>query len=313
MTLSLDNGADQSPFARLARKIAPDSTLLRAWTLHGGISAQVTAMEIQQADGETRRLIVRQHGAADFARNPNIAADEFALLRVLHDAGLPAPAPCLVDQSGELFATPVVVVEYIDGESLFTLDAEPDLVPRLAAQLAQIHQVKCSSGALAFLPQQDDLVAAKLNNRRTALDESLEEEGRIRETLAAAWPWPGRNAVGLLHGDYWPGNVLWREGRLVGVIDWEDAALGDPLADLGNSRLEVLWAFGVDAMRHFTDEYVSHMPVDRANLPYWDLYAALRHIPHISAIADGDAAAEAQLRQRHRLFVAQAFACLSSG
>jgi aminoglycoside phosphotransferase (APT) family kinase protein len=38
----------------------------------------------------------------------------------------------------------------------------------------------------------------------------------------------------VLHGDYWPGNVLWRDGRLVGVIGWEEAAFGDPLADLAN-------------------------------------------------------------------------------
>jgi aminoglycoside phosphotransferase (APT) family kinase protein len=45
-------------------------------------------------------------------------------------------------------------------------------------------------------------------------------------------PSPARFALlSLLHGDYWPDNTLWRDGRLVCVIDWEDAALGDPLAD----------------------------------------------------------------------------------
>ena len=104
-----------------------------------------------------------------------------------------------------------------------------------------------------------------------------------------------------------PATCLWRDGRLVGVIDWEDAARGDPLADLANSRLEILWAFGDDAMHDFTRRYAALTPIDGSNLPYWDLYAALRHIPHIRAIAADDAAAEAQLRERHRLFVAQAF------
>ncbi len=84
---------DTAAFARLAQKIAPGSTLLRAWALHGGISARVTALDIKHGDGQTQTLIVRQHGAVDLARNPNIAADEFALLRVLHDAGLPTPTP----------------------------------------------------------------------------------------------------------------------------------------------------------------------------------------------------------------------------
>ena len=29
----------------------------------------------------------------------------------------------------------------------------------------------------------------------------------------------------LLHGDFWPGNILWRDGRLVAVIDWEKRPL----------------------------------------------------------------------------------------
>ncbi|MBE0338234.1 hypothetical protein [Paenibacillus sp. 23TSA30-6] len=50
-----------------------------------------------------------------------------------------------------------------------------------------------------------------------------------------------------------------------------------PLADLANGRLEMLWAFGIDAMNDFTREYKTVMPaVDFTNLPYWDFYAALR-------------------------------------
>ena len=55
---------------------------------------------------------------------------------------------------------------------------------------------------------------------------------RIRDMLASAWPFPRPNPPALLHGDYWPGNILWKDGRLAAVIDWEDACLGDPLVDL---------------------------------------------------------------------------------
>ena len=131
--------------------------MLRAWTPHGGISARVTALDIKHGDGQTQTLIVRQHGAVDLARNPNIAADEFALLRVLHDAGLPTPTPYYLDQSGELFATPVVVIEYIEGESVFTLADAPDLMPQFATQLAMIHRVDCVGETLAFLPSRTSL------------------------------------------------------------------------------------------------------------------------------------------------------------
>jgi aminoglycoside phosphotransferase (APT) family kinase protein len=301
---------DSTTFARLARKMAPGSTLLRAWTLHGGVSAQVTAIELQHADGTTRKLTVRQHGAADRARNPQVAADEFALLRIVHGAGVPAPAPYYLDQSGEIFETPAVVLAYIEGETVFALADIPDLLPQFARQLAAIHRIDRASHDIAFLPDHAAHWGSIIGHRPARLDDSL-SEGRIRDALEAAWPWTQRNTSCLLHGDYWPGNILWRDGQLVGIVDWEDAAIGDPLADIAISRLDLLWAFGMDAMVRFTCEYAVLAPIDFTSLAYWDLCAALRPAGRLGDWAS-DEAAEARMRERHGLFVAQALEQLSS-
>jgi aminoglycoside phosphotransferase (APT) family kinase protein len=300
---------DTSAFARLARKMAPDGTLLRAWALHGGVSARVTAIELQHADGQAQKLIVRQHGAADLVRNPQVAADEFRLLRIVHDAGVPAPAPYYLDQSGEFFETPVVVLEYIEGETVFALADAPDLLPQFARQLAAIHRIDCASHDISFLPDHAAHWGGIIGNRPTRLDDSL-SEGRIRDALEAEWPWTQRSASVLLHGDYWLGNILWRDGQLVGIVDWEDAAFGDPLADIAISRLDLLWAFGADAMERFTHEYAAVAPIDGANLAHWDLCAALRPAGRLGDWAS-DEAAEARMRERHALFVAQALEQLS--
>jgi len=291
-------------FEQLARKVAPQSALLRAWPLHGGVSAQVTALEIRRADGHIQRLIVRQHGAVDLARNPHVAADEFALLRMLRASGLPTPTPYYLDQSGELFATPVVVIEYIEGEPEFAPADRADFIRQFAAHLAQIHQVDCSAFDVSFLPQQEAAWAAKISKRPAHLDDSL-DEGRIRDALESAWPWAQANRSGLLHGDYWPGNLLWRDGQLVGVIDWEDASIGDPLADIAISRLDLLWTLGADAMRHFTQQYALLASSDFTNLPYWDLCAALRPAGRLDEWVSDEAAAS-RMREQHRAFVAQA-------
>jgi len=114
----------------------------------------------------------------------------------------------------------------------------------------------------------------------------------------------------ILHGDYWPGNTLWRNGRLVAVIDWEDAAIGDPLADLGNARLEILMHYGEAAMNEFTCQYSALWPdTDLTALPYWDLYAALRPTGQM----DGWGLPAAQLQQfraAHRTLVADALSRL---
>ncbi len=45
----------------------------------------------------------------------------------------------------------------------------------------------------------------------------------------------------VVHGDLWHENLLARRGRLTGVLDWEEAGVGDPAADLAG-----LWYLGDD-------------------------------------------------------------------
>jgi aminoglycoside phosphotransferase (APT) family kinase protein len=300
---------DHSKLEQLILRIDPQSRLLHAWVLTGGVSARVAALEIERPDGLHQKLVVRQHGATDVQRNPNIAADEFNLLQILRAAGVPAPVPYYCDQSSDIFPTPFVVIEYIEGHTEFSpVDLEGFLLT-LATHLAQLHSTDWSLFDLSFLPDQAKLYDAKFKDRPTHLDDSL-EEGRICDVLEPAWPFPHRNTPVLLHGDYWPGNILWHKGHLAGIIDWEDAHVGDPLADLAISRLEVLWAFDMDAMRTFTRQYQSLINLDFSALPYWDLCAALRPAFQIATWA-GNPAREEAIRIKHHLFVAQAFEALS--
>ena len=49
---------------------------------------------------------------------------------------------------------------------------------------------------------------------------------------------------------------MWRDGRLVAVIDWEDARIGDPLADLACARVELRCEYGSEATGSFTERYL---------------------------------------------------------
>jgi aminoglycoside phosphotransferase (APT) family kinase protein len=296
---------EDEQFEQVALKIEPQGRLLRRWELKGGVSAQVTVLEIERPEGIIKKVVVRRHGEADLEQNPHIAADEFKLLTIVRAAGIPAPTPCFFDQSGTILRTPYIVLEYVEGETDFAPADLDDFVRHFTTQLARIHKVDGASPDISFLPNLEDSYAEKFKFRPEKLDESL-DEGRIRDVLEAAWPLPRRNDPVLLHGDYWPGNILWKDGRIAAIIDWEDARLGDPLADLGNSRLEVLWAFGIDAMNSFDYHYKSQAAIDYSNLPYWDLCAALRPAFKIAEWA-GDEATEQRMRERHKLFVTQAF------
>lgn len=294
----------------IVRKLNPSAKLLRAWALTGGISAQMVALEVEQGSGAIKKLVVRWHWSADPRDNPHLAAaDEYRLLGTLRAAGLPVPAPVDYDTSGEILASPYLVLEYVEGAAEFAPASLPDYLRQFTGTLAKIHRIDGANADLSFLPVQDSPNAKKWRTRPEALDESL-DEGRIRAALETARNLPGRNAPSLLHGDYWPGNLVWRNGALVAVIDWEDAQIGDPLSDLGSSRLDVLWEFGIDAMHRFTEQYQALQPaLDYRRLPYWDLIGALRPMHSIGEWA-GSAERERHMRAGHKLFITQAFAAL---
>jgi aminoglycoside phosphotransferase (APT) family kinase protein len=278
---------------KLAQKIDPQSKFLRAWPLTGGVSAQVMAIEIARADGQTQKMIARRHGDADFENNPGVAADELKLMQILKDAGVAVPAPLYLDDSGDIFDRPAIVIEFIDGKTEFSPTNLDDMMRQMAVSLVKIHCVDCAY--LDFLPQ----------HTFEALSENFDDSfdvRRIREILESA---PRGNPHGLLHGDFWPGNVLWRDGQLAAVIDWEDAALGDPLIDLANGRLEILWALGAEAMENFTRQYQAANAIDLSGLPYWDLRVALRNVEKIGGWGL-EVGVEKRMRDELRWLMAQA-------
>ncbi|MGO8961860.1 MAG: phosphotransferase family protein [Streptosporangiaceae bacterium] len=296
---------DAASLARLLRQVDPGLTFVRARNLAGGVSAQVTAVAATTPDGEPRNLVVRRYSAADLSFNPHVASTEYQLLALLHEAGLPVPRPYLADDSCAILPAPCLVLEFIDGDPPAWPTALPDFTGQLAAALADLHKAGIAQSAAGWLPDGRTVSSERLGTWPALLDESISELA-VRVALTGNWPPPQVNQPVVLHGDYWPGNTLWRHGRLLAVIDWEDAAVGDPLADLGNARLEILMHYGQAATDAFTRQYRTMRPdVDLGALPYWDLYAALRPTGQMDRWGLPEAQLE-QFRAAHRMLVADA-------
>jgi aminoglycoside phosphotransferase (APT) family kinase protein len=90
--------------------------------------------------------------------------------------------------------------------------------------------------------------------------------------------WPGLRPVPptLVHIDYWPGNILWHRGRIAAVVDWEEAAYGDPGIDVAYCRMEMV----LSGVGHVADEFLRAYETARGrrveNLAFWELTAAAR-------------------------------------
>lgn len=299
--------------AQLVRKLVPHSISWRTWSLAGGTSAEMTILEIDEGN-KISHFVVRQPSEATLKRNPYAAEHEFMLLELAQALGLAAPRPIYFDQDGTFSSNPCLVMEYIEGRPMFAPKDAKGFINQLAKHLVQIHSADLTNKDVSFL------------SRRTADSKELGQEWPLtdapslstelfREQILSNRP-TQRNASALLHGDYWPGNVLWRGDELVAVVDWESANMGDPLSDMAITRLEIYIMFGMEAMLSFTHHYRALLSIDYTELPKWDLCAALRLAREVGCdlgkwcdfhreVGRGDIT-ERKFRDRFNLFAEQA-------
>lgn len=241
-------------------------TLLGHAPLAGGVSARVIALDLLLPKGDRRRVVVREPGAAEWKEvGQQSARREFELLAHLHQAGLPVPQPLLLQDQQQ---PPFFVMAFVEG----TAELPADGPERMAELLARIHAQPLEG--LPALPDREDPIACLpdfLGPDQTALRERLANDP---PTLT-----PRRT---LLHGDFWPGNVLWRADELAALLDWEDAAVGDPLSDVACCRLELRYVRGASGSEAFTKAYAESTSRDEGELPLWDAYVSAAALSSMS-------------------------------
>ncbi len=143
-------------YSQIAQRLIPNSPsrgsakLLRAWQLTGGVSAQVTALEIQPPDGAAQKFVIRRYGALDLANDPHIAAHEYQLLQILQSHGLAVPAPHFFDESGTILPSPYLVVSFIDGAPATAPADLNSLLDQMASYLSRVHRITPIGADLTF-------------------------------------------------------------------------------------------------------------------------------------------------------------------
>ncbi len=286
-------------------RVFPEGRLLGFERLEGGISALATRWDVELADGVVQRVVLRCPTWDNRELAVQRAENEARVLRLIAGS-VKAPNLVALEPRG-----PTLVLDYIEGAPCFTLPLSEAAVEQLACELAAVHRA-ADPQTLGFLPERELSVEQLLKEEPATLDDELHER-QVRH-LVRSWTPKRLNPPGLLHGDYWPGNVLWREGKVAAIIDWEESERGDPLADLAVARLDLLWAFGASVMDQFTRLYVARTGVRVDDLPGWDLVAALRPMSQLAKWATSYAeppalrpdVSESTMRRDHRWFVEQA-------
>ncbi len=154
---------------------------------------------------------------------------EADVARAVYAAGLPVPA---VGELVQVRGRRGLLYERVDGATMLDeLSDRPWTLLQSARRLAELHAIMHSLKPAAELPSQCERLAAKIRDVREL---SPEQRNVLLDALAKM---PADNR--LCHGDLHPANVIVAQRGPV-IIDWIDATLGNPLADVARTSVLVL-------------------------------------------------------------------------
>ncbi len=270
------------------RRLAGSSAVILGVTrLEGGQHAETWRVD---TDNPAFSAVVRQFPTADSA-----AGHEQRVLRTLDGLGGLAPVLLDGDLDGRWSEHPTSVISWLDGESDITPSDPERWAREMGHALALMHAV--ATDRLADLPSVFD--------RRGS---QAELNGPLAPEVRSRWS----HIVGapdvLTHCDYWSGNVVWRDGRLTGIVDWSGAARGPRGYDLGWCRLDLALLFDEQIADVFLAAYEAGIGETVGDVVLSDAWAVARShdtvetwAPNYAPLGRGDLD-ERALRQRHSLW-----------
>jgi aminoglycoside phosphotransferase (APT) family kinase protein len=250
--------------AKLVDRLFPGAKQVAIERLTGGVSADVYRLDIDLAGGGATRVILRVHGATHSGHPAEL---EYQLLKALYQGGLAVPEPLMVDVSGELLPDPFLVTGFVAGSSDLPADRRDQRIEAMANELKAIH-----ASSIVDLPD----LPSRINPLPEVFDFLPEgpEWNNLRAQLHSLSDTGYTGSLKLLHGDFWFENLLWQQDTIAAVLDWEDAAVGDPLCDVAVARVELRYQFGKEAMGKFTEAYLGGERLDKRRLALWQVYVA---------------------------------------
>lgn len=273
------------------RLAGPSAVVLGAERLEGGQHADTWRVD---TENPATSVVVRQFPVDDPA-----PLTERQVLRVIDGLGGLAPTLLGSDLNGRWSRYPTSLISWLDGQPDITPADPSGWARELGRALAAAHAVPAER--LTELPSVFD--------RDAGSREIL--AGPLATVVRSRWSEVVASPPVLTHCDYWSGNVVWRDGRLTGIVDWSAGARGPSGFDLGWCRLDLVLLFDERIADDFLAAYeaTADRPVGEIHL--WDCWATARSddiveswAPNYLPLGRPDLDAD-ELRRRHALWTAR--------
>ena len=208
----------------------------------------------------------------------------------LADVGYPVARVCRTCTDMSVLGGAFLIMEFLEGELL--MNAPFETVPGL---LGRTHAALHDIDPAPLLQTLQERGAEEHRYRLAGRLEGLQERASPYPWLGEAVAWliqncpPEPERLSICHGDFHPMNLLVREGRIAGVLDWPGFMVADPTSDVAttivlttiSAKHLLSLAEWEAAVEFYLDAYRARRSLD---LRYLDYYRARRCI---IALVDG--------------------------
>ena len=231
--------------------------------LEGGNASAVHRLTLLSTGGAERRVVLRRYVLDWVLDEPWAPANEALVLGLLNSARSSLPVPeLLAATDGQDLGAPAVLMSALPGEVVWRPADRESWLRCLAEALPTIHATPVSpqlSGWAPYPPSESGMPPRWTRHR-------------------SAW----ETAIGLFHGDrpagervflhrdYHPGNVLWSDGAITGVVDWVSSCAGPPEEDVAHCRANLAIQLGQECADRFLQIW-QDLTGRREYDPYYDL------------------------------------------
>ena len=192
-----------------------------------------------------RQMILRRPPPPPLEKGSNDMLREARIIAALADSQVPVPRVLATGQAGELFDVPFYIMDFLPGvvittdlPAAFAGEASlRDMGLAMVAAMAALHRLDWRALGLGDYGRPEGFNARHLRRMEGVLTAAAGEMPAafrpVHDWLAAHVP--AESGAAIIHNDFRLGNLMWVErapARLIAVLDWELATLGDPLMDL---------------------------------------------------------------------------------
>ncbi len=262
----------------LLARVLPGSSLLNVELLPGSFSNHTHLVEARLPDGNAYEIVVRRYKIfGDYDRGEK-ARREFKTFELLDQHRVPAPQALLLDETGDILGAPGIVTRFVEGSLMLEAPTDAmDWARKLARMLAKIHAIPCGKDEQSFLLNGN--AEASWFLKYDSPPQYMQEYpggADLWQMLRELYPNIRSMPPSLLHIDYWSGNILWHKNEISSVLDWEEAAYGDPAIDVAYARMNMFLMDLPEAADEFLRVYEPEMGRKIENLGFWELAASVR-------------------------------------